>query len=259
VAGATGGGAGLGAVGGAGKPGGGSGTSGDDKEDTRGRVIENSGGGSAGPVGAIYDLELSRHDNEQRAHTWINLRFAAPRSDKPLHSYDVRTATAPIVDDATFIRNGRQARVATDDVEGATLLMLPADVEPGEMVRGSIGDLVPETRYYIAVRATDRLNRHGPISVAQITTTKRVFATVTPCFVASAAFGTPLAHEVGVLRQVRDRYLMSHAPGRALVSAYYAAGPWLGSLVQAPGWPRTAVRAGLQAVVDFARPALDAP
>jgi hypothetical protein len=231
----------------------------DDEEAMRGRVIEDSGGGTEGPVGAIYDLELSHHGNELRAHTWIHLRFAAPRSDKPLHSYDVRTSTSPIVDEATFIRNGRQARSATDDAEGATLLMLPTDAKPGEMIDTSIGDLVAQTRYYVAVRATDRLNRHGPITVAEITTRKRVFATVTPCFIASAAYGSPLAAEVSVLREVRDRYLMTHAPGRALVAAYYAVGPSLASAVQTNATLRAAVRAVLQPLVALAGFVVDAP
>jgi hypothetical protein len=48
-------------------------------------------------------------------------------------------------------------------------------------------------------RFRHRLNRRGPISVAQNTTPKRTFATVTPCFVASAAYGSPLAGAVSGL------------------------------------------------------------
>jgi hypothetical protein len=127
------------------------------------------------------------------------------------------------------------------------------------MIDTSIGDLVAQTRYYVAVRATDRLNRHGPITVAEITTRKRVFATVTPCFIASAAYGSPLAAEVSVLREVRDRYLMTHAPGRALVAAYYAVGPSLASAVQTNATLRAAVRAVLQPLVALAGFVVDAP
>jgi hypothetical protein len=45
------------------------------------------------------------------------------------------------------------------------------------------------------------------------------------CFIATAAYGSPMASEVGLLRGLRDRWLIVSAPGRAFVSGYYAVGP----------------------------------
>src|SRR6185436_4694136 len=105
----------------------------------------------------------------------------------------VRVSTRPITDATSFIRYGREAKTATTDAENAVKLMLPIDVPEDHLVKGAIGRLSALTEYYVAVRARDRTNRTGPISVARITTPRRIFSTVTPCFVASVSYGTPLA------------------------------------------------------------------
>ncbi len=220
---------------------------------SKGMVIESSGGGVNGPIGPIYGLELMHDGNPLRAHTWIQMRFLAARSTLAVHDYEVRVATDPITDEDSFIKNGRQAKNATNDAEGATLLMVPTNVPAGKPIEAEIGDLVAFTHYYVGVRATDASNRHGPISVAEITTTTRRFATVTPCFIATAAYGTPLASEIGVLRQLRDRYLMPHALGRAVVGAYYELGPHAARVIAAHDELRAGVRAFLSPVVGFAR------
>jgi hypothetical protein len=207
-----------------------------------------TGNGAAGP-GPVSALTLRRHSNELRAHTWIVLRFQAAHSGQRIHAYDVRVATEPILDAGSFIRDGRPAKNATDDVEGATALMLPVDVPEGGVIEAAVGDLVASTHYWIGVRATDDSNRSGPISVAEIDTPERTFATVTPCVIATAAYGTPLAAEISVLRRVRDRNLMALAPGRALVDTYYALGPRAAEVVARHATLRSIVRAVLSPLV----------
>jgi hypothetical protein len=217
-----------------------------------GVVIPDTGDCAGGPVGPIEGLSLRRHPNKLRDYEWIIMRFKAAKSHEAIHAYEVKVSTEPIVDDASFAR-GRDARNATTDAEGATALMLPTDVPPGQYIDTAIGDLVADTHYYVAVRATDEFNQHGPISVAEINTPVRTFATVTPCFVATAAYGTPLASEIGVLRRFRDRYLSTNAPGRALVAAYMEYGPRAARVIARDESLRSWVRAALAPVIALVR------
>jgi hypothetical protein len=201
------------------------------------------------PPSAVADLGVAAHGDERNAHQWAHLRFRAADDDRGIYRYEVRVSTEPITDEASFMA-ATPAKQAT--LEAAELLV-PTDAEPGEMIEVDMGGLLQSTHYYVAVRAMDACTGVSPIAMAELTTKTRVFATVTPCFVATAAWGSPLARDVGSLRRMRDRHLMSNGLGRALVSAYYAAGPALAEVIRERAGLRTIARIALSPAVELAR------
>jgi hypothetical protein len=200
------------------------------------------------PPSGIGGLVVEKHPNKLHAHEWVRLAFQAASDDKRVARYDVRVSTRPIVDEASFDA-AVPAKQAT--IEAAELLV-PTGQPAGEPIRVELGGLVAQTDYSIAVRAVDGCNLAGLISVQSLRTPAREFTTVSPCFVATAAFGDPLAARVGRLRRLRDRYLSSNGVGRALVSAYHAVGPELAALIRDNESLRALTRAVLTPAVNVA-------
>lgn len=70
-----------------------------------------------------------------------------------------------------------------------------------------------------------------------------------PCFIATAAFGTPFMPEVAALRTFRDRVLMTNPTGRAFVALYYRTSPPLADFIATHDFLRAGVRALLRPLV----------
>lgn len=62
------------------------------------------------------------------------------------------------------------------------------------------------------------------------------------CFIATAAYGSPLASEVELFRQFRDRSLLTSKAGAAAVAFYYSASPPLARLIAERPLLKIAVR-----------------
>jgi hypothetical protein len=198
--------------------------------------------------GGIEGFAITEFTDRRHAHRFAHLTFVAPPDDFGIARYDVRVSREPIVDDLSFDR-ALQARAAT--IENEALVITP--VQAGETIQADLGGLSPEQTFYIAVRAVDTCNEHGPMAVIEYTSPAIEFTTVSPCFVATAAYGTPMADDVAVLRRLRDRHLRTNAAGRALVSIYETVGPAMADVIREDEDRRAAARTVLAPIVTIAR------
>jgi hypothetical protein len=71
------------------------------------------------------------------------------------------------------------------------------------------------------------------------------------CFIATAAYGTPLATEIQTLRNFRDRRLDKNRFGKKLVALYYEMSPGIAKTISLSQLRRKIVRILLYPIVEF--------
>jgi hypothetical protein len=202
--------------------------------------------------GAIqsYEVEL----DPDSSWVYANVRFDVPESRRGVRNYALRVATEPFTEGMDFGSWGVEAKIAGLAEEA---VIVPNDGVPGERVEVALGHLMPQTVYHIGLRATDSCGIAGDVVTAEIETTEIIFTTVSPCFVATATYGSPMADEIGVLRRFRDRHLRNHAAGEGVVKLYERFGPIAADWIRDEEDARAVVRSVLDPVVAAIRWLLD--
>ena len=71
------------------------------------------------------------------------------------------------------------------------------------------------------------------------------------CFIATAAYGTPMAQEINTLRRFRDLNLESNPIGKHLVTLYYNTSPSLATVIARSKNMKTVVRLSLKPIICF--------
>ena len=71
------------------------------------------------------------------------------------------------------------------------------------------------------------------------------------CFIATAAFGSPMAKQVEILRQFRDRYLLTNALGQKFVAWYYRNCPVAANYIEDKPMVKAVVRVALYPLIGF--------
>jgi len=77
------------------------------------------------------------------------------------------------------------------------------------------------------------------------------------CFIATAAYGSPLAEEIWSLRKLRDNYLFKNRIGKTIVFLYYKYSPPFALHISKHPMVRKAIRIGLYPLVTLSRWFLD--
>jgi hypothetical protein len=177
--------------------------------------------------------------------TSIDVSFASASTGAATNRFDVRYRDVAI-DDGSFT----QANPADQTP--------PAPGEPGSTVTTTISGLKPQQNYYVAVRAFSTCDAPSGIAVASAQTSMQKFVVLHGCFIATAAYGTPMAKEIDALRTVRDRALLTNPLGRLAVAGYYALSPPMANAIATDERLRAGARALLRPIVDVARAGLRA-
>ena len=112
---------------------------------------------------------------------------------------------------------------------------------------------MPETDYWIGVRAYDGCHNGGDVAITKITTAARVSGAVDACFVATAAYGSMMANDVEMLRHFRDSMLQTNALGELAVETYYTFGPAIAGVVGESDLLRSTARDALRPIIERVR------
>ena len=146
----------------------------------------------------------------------------------PVGSYDIRVRQGRSVSEEGFIEGVPIDRVRPE--------------KPGTMANVSLRELKPLTDYMIGVRALGRCGTQSTLVQKHFTTTDLEFKQLTGCFVATAAYGSPLAPAVATLRTLRDRARAQSALVATVVDLYERSSPPVAAVLRENAGARAFIR-----------------
>ncbi|HEU0037229.1 MAG TPA: fibronectin type III domain-containing protein [Kofleriaceae bacterium] len=175
--------------------------------------------------------------------TQATLSFTAPGDDGlvgNVRGYEIRYRVGETMTDENFT-TGTLAPIEVD--------LGPPGAEQLLTVKG----LVPETTYSIAIRAFDDCRNGSTLAVFELTTTERAQGHVDACFIATAAYGSTMANEIGQLRRFRDSLLAKTVLGELAIETYYTFGPAVAGAIGESDLLRATARDFLGPLVEWVR------
>lgn len=147
----------------------------------------------------------------------------------------------------------REGRPITEESFNQAIPAPSLAMAGGAVMETTIKGLIPKTTYYVAARAQAACGATSMLKTTSTATDAAQFTTLSGCFIATAAYGSPMMRQVGVLRAFRDRHLLTTPIGQALTASYYALSPPLAQAIAGQELVRGLVRRALAPVVSLAR------
>ncbi|GEM_PF-2582680 len=120
-------------------------------------------------------------------------------------------------------------------------------------------DVVSSQPYYYVVTAVDEANLQNEsdysneVSATPLALSAFGSSAGSGCFIATSAYGTPMAEEVQVLSRFRDECLLKNTFGRMFVSIYYKIGPMVAREVEKSEVLKSIVRGGLKPLISICK------
>jgi hypothetical protein len=111
---------------------------------------------------------------------------------------------------------------------------------------------------FVADTGNDRVQVFAPVSGEVNNNGSADLFNQSSCFIATAAYGSSMAPDVMLLRQFRDRYLLTNPIGKAFVHLYYRLSPPLARMIAGNELLRSATRAALTPVIFSVKQPADA-
>jgi hypothetical protein len=192
--------------------------------------------------------------------------LAIPDAPMGLELADVTSSKATIEfvepgDDGTMgpvtgyeIRIRANSELTTDNF--ADSMQVVANVVPagpGNVATVELSGLLPETEYWVGIRAFDDCYNESPIAITKLTTADREVGEVDACFVATAAYGSLMANDVELLRRTRDLMLRRSVLGELFVTTYYTFGPAVAGVIGESDLLRASARDVLAPIIAWVR------
>ena len=161
-------------------------------------------GVDAGPIMPVCPVPAPPTDvSVASTATAITITFRAPQSGELPNRYDIRyqEGTVPITD---------------TDFDRANAELGFGEAAAGATLSRTIAGLMPKTSYAIAVRGKNGCNKPSPVVSQVVMTEDQKFTTLSGCFVATAAWGTPMESSLNTLRPL-PRYAPADLGSRPAV------------------------------------------
>jgi len=127
-----------------------------------------------------------------------------------------------------------------------TVISLEAEPDEGYQFRNWTGDV--DTIANLEAAST-RITMNDNYSITANFEVEPPMTPVIGCFIATAAYGTPMAEEIQILREFRDEYLLTNSMGQGFVDIYYKLSPPIADFITDHPSLKPLVRAGLMPIV----------